>query len=95
MINLQDCPYTSKCKKFDNLQCPTQDASQPQFCIKLFKINELQEKALLTNKQKQYVPLRVDSNGADREAFIKLKQIEQNIEQYIQEGNNLYIFLRN
>ena len=92
MINLQDCPYTSKCKKFDNLQCPTQDASQPQFCIKLFKINELQEKALLTNKQKQYVPLRVDSNGADREAFIKLKQIEQNIEQYIQEGNNLYIF---
>ena len=92
MIDLENCPYKTKCKKYDNSQCPIQDLSQSQFCIKLFKINELQEKALLTDKQKQYVPLRLDSDGSDREAFIRLKQIEQNIETYIGEGNNLYIF---
>ncbi len=95
MIDLENCPYKTKCKKYNNSQCPIQDLSQPQFCIKLFKINELQEKALLTDKQKQYVPLRLDIDGSDREAFIRLKQIEQSIENYIEGGNNLYIFSNN
>ena len=92
MIDLKNCPYKNKCKKYNTLQCPIQDESQPQFCIKLFKIDELQNQALLTDRQKQYIPLMLDSDGSDREAFTRLKQIELNIENYIREGNNLYIF---
>ena len=95
MVTFEQCSFRNSCKKWKEKQCPAQDTSLPQFCAKLFKIDKLQENALLTDKQREHISLRIDSDGSDREAFIRLKQIEQDIETYISEGNNLYIFSKN
>lgn len=95
MIDYINCNFKSKCKKFNAGECPSQDTENFPFCARLYKINLLQDAALLSDKQREYLPLRLDANGADREAFTRLKEIESNVEEYIEEGNNLYIFSRN
>lgn len=95
MCDFERCNFQDRCKKYRIGQCPSQDETLPPFCTRLFKINALQDNALLTQKQREYVPLRIDADGSDREAFIRLKQIEQEIETYIKEGHNLYLYSRN
>lgn len=63
-----------------------------QFCIKLFKLDYLYNESLLTSSQREYVALRIDADGTDREEFIKLKEIENNIEQFVTDGSSLYIY---
>ena len=36
--------------------------------------------------------LRIDADGSDGEAFSQLKQIENNIEEFVSKGKNLYIY---
>lgn len=91
MLDIENCIFKDNCKKYKDLKCPLNNKEE-NFCIKLFKINELQNNALLTDKQKQYIPLRLDADGSDREAFTRLKEIENDIDNYIQKGNNLYIY---
>ena len=79
---------TDRCKKYLNGHCSIQS---PQFCIKLFKIDNLLNEALLTEKQKLRTDLRIDSDGTDKEAFLLLKDIQTNIVNFVQGGNNLYI----
>lgn len=95
MLDFAACTFRDKCKKHRENQCPAQDADLPQFCARLFKIDVLQKEALLTDKQCEYVPLRIDADGSDREAFLELKQIEASIESFVQEGRNLYIYSKN
>lgn len=85
---MEDCRLKSKCKKYKNEGCP-------EFCIKLFKIDKLCNNALMSNVQRQHINLRLDEDGSDRDAFIYLKKIEDNIEEFIKEGNNLYIYSSN
>lgn len=61
------------------------------YCPKLFRINYLYNEGLLTNKQRQYLSLRIDADGTDREAFNQLKLIEDNIEDFVTSGANLYL----
>ena len=82
-----ECWINDRCKKFSVQNC----AQTPQYCIKLFKLNDLYDKALFTEDQRKYVDLRIDADGTDREAFLKLKDIQSNIEQFVENGNNLYI----
>lgn len=95
MCDFEHCNFQPKCKKYGQGQCPYQDRTLPPFCARLFKINTLQDNALLTQKQRDYIPLRIDADGSDREAFMRLKQIEQHIEDFVREGHNLYLFSRN
>ena len=92
MIDLNKCPKTHKCKKYIERTCPILNSGVEQFCIKLFKINSLQDNALLTDRQKQHIKLVLDEDGSDREAYTRLKEIETNIESFISNGNNLYIY---
>lgn len=94
-MEFENCDFKEKCKKYKNNECPSQSIEIPQFCVRLFKINSLQDEALLSEKQRKNIPLRLDSDGSDREAFKRLKTIEQNIEEYITQGNNLYIYSKN
>lgn len=81
MIDVKDCWLKDSCKATcDNT-----------FCIKLFKLDTLYNEALLSINQRKHLNLRIDEDGSDREAFLKLKQIENNIEEFIQNGNNLYL----
>ena len=78
-----DCWLSWKCKK----------AKQgcPDFCMKLFRVNKLYEESGISMSQRQHIDLRIDSDGTDREAFIFLKGVENDIENYVNQGKNLYI----
>jgi DNA replication protein DnaC len=77
------------CKKYKNGNCKLEDN---QFCIKLFKLDYLYTESLLTPAQREYVALRIDADGTDREEFIRLKEIENNIEKFVADGSSLYIY---
>ena len=82
---------TDKCKKHLSGKC----SSDGEFCIKLFKIDHLLNQALLSDKQKLKIDLRIDSDGTDKEEFLKLKEIQNNIVQFVDEGHNLYLHSSN
>ena len=84
MIEISQCWMKNKCKRSNN--CPS------PFCIKLFKLDQLCNLALLSIPQRRHVDLRVDADGSDREAFISLKATEADIENFVKEGRNLYIY---
>ena len=88
MITSQNCYLFDNCKKYKNGKCNLDD---DVFCIKLFKLNYLFDESLVSDKQRTYTPLHIDSDGTDREAFLKLKNIENSIEEFVSSGKNLYI----
>lgn len=81
------CYLNYSCGKYNRGGC-----TYPEFCVKLFKINSLFDAGLFSETQRKHLNLRIDNNGTDREQFSQLKQIEDNIESFIQEGRNLFIY---
>lgn len=65
---------------------------QETFCIKEFKMSSLYDLAMISEKQRRHVNLRIDSDGTDKEQFLYLKQIEENIHQFVKDGKNLYLY---
>ena len=92
MILSNDCFLYDKCKKFNNKECNLEDKI---FCIKLFKLDYLYNESLLTDQQRRYIALRIDADGTDRDEFLRLKDIESNIENFIENGESLYIYSSN
>lgn len=90
MIFSDDCFVTDTCKRKQSSSCPCNQGNI--FCIKLFKLNELYDAAMLSPTQRKHVPLRIDSDGSDKEAFGLLKNIESNITQFVQSGSGLYMY---
>ena len=88
MILSNECYLTDSCLKYKNGNC---DINDKQFCIKLFKIDYLYEQSLLSNSQRHNVKLRLDADGTDREAFYKLRDIQNSILEFVSNGKNLYI----
>lgn len=84
-----NCIYERNCKKYVKAEC---DLNERGFCIKQFKIDELKKAALISQRQSQYMMLRLDEDKTDLEAFSKLKNIELNIEDFVNNGFNLYIY---
>ena len=91
----EKCRYSRNCKKFNMGKCPLLNTVGDDFCIKLFKINKLQDNALLTEKQRERIVLRLDEDESDKVAFDRLKQIEQNVEKFVDYGGNLYLYSKN
>lgn len=83
MIEPKNC-WINECK--DNPKC-----KQSNFCMKLFKLDYLYNQALLTPTQRKHLDLRIDSDGTDRDIFIELKNIENNIQSFVNSGKNLYL----
>ena len=79
-----DCWVRERCKKA--VDCDGES------CIKLFKINELCNLAMLTDDQRRKKKLWLDGNGIDKDAFTFLKSVEDNIEKFVHSGDNLYIY---
>ena len=89
MILSDKCFLQDSCKKFKMGNCSPMDS---QFCIKLFKLDYLYKESLLSEQQREYVALRIDADGTDREEFLKLKAIENDIENFVKGGSSLYIY---
>lgn len=83
------CYLRSTCWKFQNTDQTC--AANNIFCPRLFRMNYLFEQSLMSIKQRQHKPLRLDEDGTDREQFNKLKSIEENIEKFAETGTNLYL----
>ena len=79
-----DCWVRERCKKA--VDCDGES------CIKLFKINELCNLAMLTDDQRRKKKLWLDGNGIDKDAFTFLKSVEDNVEKFVNSGDNLYIY---
>ena len=88
MITSKDCWLRDKCYKYSK---SPEYCSEDMFCIRLFKINDLCDKALFTDAQKKYVTLFPDADGTDYDKFIQLKGIQDKILEFVAEGKNLYI----
>lgn len=84
MIETSQCWVRDRCKNAP--QC------KDEFCIKLFKLNELCNLAMLTESQRHKTRLWIDSDGRDREAFTQLRSIEENVVKFVEDGGNLYIY---
>ena len=83
------CYLRDTCWKYHNkdAECKTQNI----YCPRFFRMNYLFEESLMSMKQRQHISLRIDEDGTDLEAFNKLKNIEQRIDEFVNGGNNLYL----
>ena len=85
--------FSDKCYLKDTcVKCRRGDCQDNTFCIKLFKLDKLYDNALVSDKQRAHVNLRIDSDGTDRDEFIRLQTIESDIENFIANGCNLYLY---
>lgn len=86
-----NCFVKDTCKKYKKDQsCDTSN-----FCIKLFKLEELYKQSLLSDSQKIRIPLYLDADLTDKEEFIALGNIEQDIVSFVNNGSNLFIYSNN
>lgn len=74
-------------------QCNHIDCNK--FCLRKFKVDYLYNEALLSETQRVHQILLIDSDGTDTQQFQHLKDIENNIVDFIKTGNNLYIYSKN
>ena len=71
-------------------QCNHVDCDK--FCLRRFKLNFLYEEAMVSIKQRTRIPLKLDSDKLDKENFDYLASIEKNIDKFVSDGGNLYIY---
>lgn len=81
MIETKDCWMRDRCAK----------TSCPDFCPKLFRMDYLYNMSLLSDNQRKHIDLRIDADGTDMDAFKRLKYYQDNIEEFVNNGYNLYI----
>ena len=65
------------------------------FCIRHYKMSCLSYLGLLEGKHKYPVPLKLEGNDTDRDAFNELKNIQNNVNDFVNSGKNLLIFSQN
>lgn len=75
--------------------CPNNANCTKSFCIQKFKKSKFFDFALLSKSQRLHIGLHPDADGTDREEFKKLKDIQDNIYNFINEGKNLYLYSKN
>ena len=80
----EKCWLENECKK---LHC-----NDPQGCLIKYKLNYLYDEAGIPENKRKTQELFTDLDGTDRTEFIKLKQIQNNILDFVNSGNNLYIY---
>ena len=85
MILSNDCWLKSQCKKSLNNECTD------EFCMKLFKLDALYNMSLLSFEQRKHQNLLLDASMIDADVFVKLRGIQNDIEQFVSSGGNLYI----
>ena len=78
----EKCPFYDSCNHID---CDT-------FCLKKYKCDYYFKLGLIPENKRYKLPLRVDADGRDVEAFSSLSQIERNIDEFVNKGDNLYIY---
>lgn len=81
-FNKENCPWKKVCGSYDKEFCNGS-------CIRYMKMHYLTENSLLTKKQQ--IPKSLIPEPVDQKAFETLKNIKENIVEFVKEGNNLII----
>lgn len=78
----ENCPFKHNCNGVD---------CNKDFCMRKYRLGYLYDNSLLTDKQRQFKSLRVDSDGTDLHEFQKLANLEKNMDKFVENGANLYL----
>lgn len=78
----ENCPFKHNCNGVD---------CNKDFCMRKYRLGYLYDNSLLTDKQRQFKSLRVDSDGTDFHEFQKLANLEKNMDKFVENGANLYL----
>lgn len=65
--------------------------NQGEFDLKEYKLNYLYDEALLSKVQRKRIDLITDEDGTDYEEFRQLKEIELDIVNFVENGDQLFI----
>jgi len=79
---IENCPYKQKCNGID---------CDKDFCMRKYRLDCLYDNSLLTDKQRQVGKLFTDEDGTDYQEFQKLAGLEKKIDDFVEQGGNLYI----
>ena len=88
MTERKDCYLQERCKVFDQGRCLT---AEDDYCPKLYKLDILNDRALISSANRKRIPLVTDCNN-DTIQFKQLQLFEKNIEEVVGEGVNIYIY---
>lgn len=86
MIDPKDCWLKDNCKQ---LHCNDKNG-----CLILYKLNYLYNEANVPINLRKNIPLKTDADGTDLEEFKLLKNIQDNISEFVADGGQLYIHSR-
>ena len=86
MILSNECWIKDNCKKYKNGECV-----ENNYCVKLFKLDNLYTQSLLSANQRLHINLYLDSDNSDKDQFVILSNISENIVDFVSSGKNLYI----
>ena len=90
MLYSDECFVTDSCVKYSKGLCP-----RDSFCLKLFRLESLYNLAMVSSTQRKHLDLRIDADGTDRASFVKLKDIEDKMDDFVKSGRNLYLYSSN
>ena len=90
MILSNECWVKDNCKKGQLETAECKDSTI--FCIKLFRLEYLYQRSLLPVNRWKHENLRLDANRIDENVFNHLISIQRNIENFIDRGDNLFIY---
>lgn len=62
------------------------------FCMRFFKLNNLYDQALIPLNSRKHTILRIDKDNTDENEFIQLKDISDNIVDFVKNGKNMFIY---
>jgi len=82
-MTTKECWLKNNCKQ---LHCNDENG-----CLILFKLNYLYDKAQIPVLLRKHRTLLIDSDGTDRKEFFELKAIQDNIEEFVNDGHQLYL----
>lgn len=80
-MNNKDCWLKNNCNHCD---CD-------KFCLRYFKLSYLFDQANISLARRKHIDLYTDPDGSDNAAFDKLSEINQNIQEFVETGKNLYL----
>ena len=85
-MDTKDCWLKDRCKQ---LHCNDEDG-----CMILYKLNYLYDQANISLPLRSYKTLYIDSDGTDGPQFQELANIQQNIEEFVNNGDQLFLHSR-
>lgn len=83
----EKCWFRKGCNYGNNIEY-----CKNNFCILNHKMDFLTQSALMSEKDKYPIKLFPDANGTDYDKFVRIKAIQTDIKEFVNNGKNLLIY---